>query len=350
MVGIASIAGLGKEEEYSNAFNDLDCFIYYYPSMRQSSLSLADMLKMEVTMAQTRRDCGRPTYLYLQAVAQDWYGKILALNSVPSIANAYPDGQLTRLWIHYALASGANGYIFFNAVGLSGPRSMERIPAVAQGILEMRPLSHSMPKLLKGTFLTRANGNVYGTKLQSSAYDLYFFFHSDWRTVYHPATASVPIAVKDLVDTSAYQSLYQYSVLGPTAVTGESMVDVPEDRSLVLIAFKGAADLTPFTLTSFQLEQYASILDKRVAGLTTNMNAVGAGQLPVAPSGFESTKDKITKLLAYIDTLNELKRTVWLTKMPDTPTDGDIMTDMYLNGLLTEPYPIGPVNFYYTGP
>jgi hypothetical protein len=30
--------------------------------------------------------------------------------------------------------------------------------------------------------------------------------------------------------------------------------------------------------------------------------------------------------------------------------DGNIMNDVYINGLLTEPFPIGPINFYHNEP
>jgi hypothetical protein len=350
MVGIESLSGdKGNEEVVSQNFNTYEGFIYYYPLMRRGGMSLAHMLEIQKEIAEDRRQAGRSTYLDVQAVWQDWYAQIIKLNEVDSRALLYPDGQVLRMLIHYAVATGANGYRLYSADEVSGDdeSDVERLPAAAQATLEMKPLRWVMSQAIKKAEFFSLSDGSYGTLIRTPTVDVYFIFYADQNSYYHPSIASLQSSVSAVMNVNAYQSVRQYSPMTLKNVTAADALTIRQDEALVLIGLKEGGSEALFELSAEDKQSLATILDQRVGALRVNLQIMGVSALPAVPSGFSNLEERLTKLLAHLDTLNETKRNAWLARLSDLPTDGQILNSMYLNGLLNNPYPVGAINFYY---
>ena len=243
MIGLISISSSwqGKEAEIIERFNSYDMFLYYYPLMRQTSLSLSEMLRMQTEIADgRRRQYGRSTFIFSQAVFQEWYAAIVDLNGLQAeeqtTAYRYPDGQVVRMLIQYAIATGADGFFLYSSTGLSdrSDDSNERIWAASQAILESKPLLPVLENVNQATFL-RGPQEIFGTQLETPSYGLYFFFKTDSYSQYHPSTAAQPVKIKDLKLKRKFKYLYEYSLNGLKLINNESSVTIPQDHAMILI-------------------------------------------------------------------------------------------------------------------
>jgi hypothetical protein len=350
MVGIVTLSDyVGEEEVVSQNFNAYEGFVYYYPLMRRGGMSLAQMLEMQTEIADNRRQAGRSTYLGVQAIGQDWYAQIIKLNEVDSRALQYPDGQVLRMLIHYAMATGANGYRLYSAYGVSGDdeSDVERLPAAAQATLEMKPFRWVMSQATKKAEFFSLSDGSYGTAVRTPTVDVYFIFYADQNSYYHPSIASLQSTVSAVIDVNAYQTVRQYSPVVLKSVTAADALTIRQDETLVLIGLKDGGSEALFELSPEDKQSLATILDQRVGALRVNLQNMGVSALPAVPSGFSNLEERLTKLLAHLDTLNEAKRNAWLARLSGLPTDGETLNSLYRDGLLNNPYPVGAINFYY---
>jgi hypothetical protein len=244
--------------------------------------------------------------------------------------------------IYYAIATGGNGYFLYNDESMSGEYSRERLLASAQAILETRPLYEILSNAQNVEFFKKEN--FYGTKVKSGLYDIIFVFNSDEVSYYHPTTKQIQAKLNDIVDISAYKTIYQYSPIKMARILDK--VDIPQDHALILIASKNKMNTEIFQLNRTDLILYAEILQSRSKKLSGNIEKVG-----VSPSPFKTdaknVKERITALLIYIDNLNELKREAWIKRSGKLPVDGDKINNLYWKRLLFMPFKGEIFNYYY---
>ena len=306
-------------------YEDLDVFVYYYPLMR-TQISLREMLKTQVSQRNKQKSAkGNNFYLFIQAHPQLWYRKVIETAGAGEDALLYPDGQVVRMTVYYAVATGCNGFFLYDWRGLSEKESKERLYAAAQTILETRPLYQSV-SYAQGVEFFQKSGDIYGTVVSGSSYDIIFAFTGDVRTLYHPSTKPLQVTMKDLINVSKYKSVYIYSPAG--SIPAGDKVEVPQDKALILIAFKDKADIANFTLDANKVNLYLQILQTRAEILARNMEKKGI-TVPSFKVGSDEPKGKIMSLLNYIDNLNEIKRASWIKKSGNLPMDGDELNNRY---------------------
>jgi hypothetical protein len=330
----------GKE---IGCFPDYDVLFYYYPLMRRQA-SLADMLKDQVA---TLKQSGFDDYLFVQAHQQFWYKDLIKSAHAHQDSYLYPDGQAVRMLIYYAIATGCKGYFLYDSEAMSGETSRERVLGAAQAIFETHALYPVLARAQSAEFFQRGNG-VYGTRVLTPSYDLVFVFYGDAKTNYHPSTQPLKVALRELIDTGKYLSVYRYSPVG--CVPASDKLDVPQDHALILIGMKNKENLDTLKLDSSRMKAYAHLLEARAEKLAANLKTRGAfaaSGLKQTPAGLE---EKIQALLAYIDQMNELKRDAWWRNAGKMPLDGEILNAaQWGRGMAqqTKPGKDDLFNFYY---
>jgi hypothetical protein len=320
-----------------------DILKYHYPLMR-NDLRLSDILKNQVKIGNDLHSINRKLYIGTQAHPQLWYREIIKLGNMNERSLLYPDGQVVRMLIYYAMATGADGYFLYNHKGLSGPWSIERLEGAAQAILETRPLTQSLSSSTGAEFFQKTP-NVFGTKIRGEIYDLLFIYNADLTAHYHPTTIPLRMNLNDIIDPKSYKAIYKYSPLGSIPVTGA--IDIPQDHALILIAFRDRVNIEPFQLSPSALGLYAEILQSRADKLSANLKIMGMDIPPLMINSITLT-EKINRIIRYIDKLNEMKRDEWL-KISDNkvPMDGDTLNRLFFKKELTKPDKKAFYNFYY---
>lgn len=342
-VGLISLRRhIGEEQSTIDCFKDYNVFTYYYPLMRRSELSLPKMLEMQSIMNMQLKRYNRKALVFVQTHQQFWYKKVIKLGKVNENALLYPDGQVVRMLIYYAIATGGNGYFLYNYESLSGEYSRERLLASAQTILEAHPLYKILPDAQDVEFFQR--GNIYGTKVKVSPYEIIFLFNSDEKSYHHPTTKQIQVKLSDIMAISTYKSIYKYSPIEMVPVIDK--VDIPQDHPLILIASKDKISTKLFQLNRADLNLYAEILQLRSKKLAENIEKVEA---PLSPfkTDAKNVKEKIAALLIYIDNLNEIKREAWIKRSGKLPVDGDKINNLYWKRLLFIPVTGEIFNYYY---
>lgn len=345
LVGLISLHEWKGKLNKVDRFKDYHVCTYYYPLMRCSELSLPEMVKMQVSVQTSMRKYGRKTFVFAQTHPQFWYKEIIKLGNINKNALLYPDGQVARMLIYYAIATGSNGYFIYDWKSMSGESSKERLFAAAQAITETRPLYQNLSHSQGVEFFQRTN-NIYGTIVKGTLYDIIFVFNSDIKTHYHPTVKSIQVGLQDVINMKKYKSVYKYSPLGITQAG--DMVDVPQDHALILIAFenKDKANTEISKLNTANLDLYLKILQSRAEKLSQNIAKFGIAVPPLkVVSG--DLRGKINSVLQYIDNLNEVKRHVWMMKATKFPIDGDIINTMYWKKKLNKAVKGETFNFYY---
>jgi hypothetical protein len=322
-------------------YPDYDVFFYHYPLMRRQ-VSLSDMLGDQVA---TLRKAGFNGYLFVQAHQQFWYKDAIKSARADRDSYLYPDGQVVRMLIYYAMATGCKGYFLYDWEAMTGGASQERMLAAAQTILETRALYPALSKAGKVEFFKKGS-DVYGTVVETPGHDLVFAFSGDAKTNYHPSIQSVKVELKDLIGSRKYQSVYRYSPLGCTPV-GEKL-EVPQDHALILIGLKNKQNLDELKMDTGALKTYARLLEARSEKLASNLKLRGLAAPALKQSGSE-LETRIPALLTYIDQLNELKRDAWWTKAGKMPLDGDVLNDLQWGRSAQQVRPTNgdSFNFYY---
>lgn len=318
-----------------------DIFIYHYPLMRRG-ISLAKMLKDQVRNVNLVHSKGNKLYLFVQTHPQFWYQEIVKLGGISKKALLYPDGQLVRMLIYYAVSTGADGFFLYNGKSLSGEDSKERLLGSAQAILEIRPLTQSVLSSKDIDFFKK--DNIYGTIIRGDSHDIIFVFNSDIKSHYHPSVKPVQVKLNSIINIVKYKSVYKYSPLGSIPIFNK--VEVPQDHALILTAFKGKVNIDTFKLDMKDLKLYSEILQSRAKKLSQNMGKRGVS-VPEFKTDTKDLKEEIYALLSYIDNLNETKRDLWIKKSGRLPIDGDILNNMYWEKTLKQPVKGEVFNFYY---
>jgi hypothetical protein len=323
-------------------YSNDDIFIYHYPLMRRK-IGLGEMLKDQVKEVSKVQSQGQNMYIFVQTHPQFWYQEIINQGGADKKALLYPDGQTTRMLVHYAVATGAHGYFLYNNRSLSGDESRERSIGSAQAILETRGLYDAILKAQGIDFFKKGN-DIYGTVIKGPSYDIIFAFSSDVKTYYHPTAKPIQIDLKDLIQTKKYKSVHQYFPYGSSPAGNK--VDVPQDHALILIALKDNGNISSLELDSGGLKLYSDLLKARSERLAQNMKAMGAS-VPEFKENAKNMKDQIVSLLAYIDSLNEMKRDIWWKKAGKLSTDGDTFNALYWKKEPIKPAKGDIFNFYY---
>lgn len=302
-----------------------DILKYHYPLMRRQT-SLPEMLRKQVEIANYLHTTNRRLYLCPQSHPQMWYLETIKLSNISEKAKLYPDGQVVRMLIYYALATDADGYFLYDHKALSGQWSRERLLGAAQGIIETQPLVRLLARSTGAEFF-HLRDRVFGTKIASPDCDVYFVFHADSYTHHHPTTNTIRQDLHNIIPGKTYKAVYEYSPLGLRRVAGP--LEIPQDHALILIGLKNNVTLTPLKLGSQALESYAQILQARADQLAANLTLLGLS-IPPRKDGHGSVTGRIASLVKYLDTLNELKRTAWLQASANRlPMDGDILNQLF---------------------
>jgi hypothetical protein len=329
-------------------------FVYHYPLMRRE-VSLPEMLKLHVHQRNKHKASGgNGFFIFAEDHLQQWYEKLIEVNRAGPEARLYPDGQAVRMMLHYAVATGADGYVLFYYKGLEGEDSRERVLATAQAMIETRGLYGAMLDAKKVSFFQRAG--AYGTVVEGTSHDIIFAFKGDEKTHYHPSTKPGEVGLDDLIDVRKYGSVSEYSVLG--SKPARKKLEVPEDHALILIAAKGGKGLLQFPgwgrngVEKFEagaetLALYRKILAERAVVLAGNMEKMGFDKLPSLKTGEKDIKGEIAGLLEHIDRLNEMKREAWLARSGKLPMDGDELNRMFWGKEFKGPAKGDVFNFYY---
>jgi|WetSurMetagenome_2_1015567.scaffolds.fasta_scaffold106696_1 hypothetical protein len=334
--------------------DDLNLSTYYYPLMcRSFGLDLMLQIQVEARNSMHSKHEGK-AYTYVEAHQQDWYRKALDLSG-SQYGSLYPDGQVVRMLLYYALASGSDGFFLYR--GDTFDSSEEKTQGIIQTLFETKPLRSKIANDIQSVeFFSKDPGKLFKTFLKGQTYDLIFVFASDnGTTYYHPTTRPQKMRLDQLVGMKyrGYQSIYAYSPLGLQVLTQLSKVYITQDQPLILVGFKGDADLQAFALSEEDLQSYLGILKARAAELRANIQKLYAGTLPMEVVLSGDLKQDCTNLLSYIASLDEVKRGAWLARSPEFPIDGDIMDRAFYRkgGISGEEYKgliEGQVfNFYY---
>lgn len=345
LVGLISLKEWKGKLNQVDRFKDYHVCTYYYPLMRCSELSLPEMLRMQVFVNTVMKKYNRKTFAFVQTHQQFWYKEIVKLGNINKDAFLYPDGQLVRMMIYYAIATGNNGYFIYDWESMSGEVSEERLLAAAQTIAETRPLYQHLSHSQGVEFFQKTN-NIYGTIVRGTSCDIIFVFNSDIKSYYHPTVKPIRIGLQEVINVKKYKSVYKYSPVGMTPAGDK--VDVPQDHALILIAFgdKDKANTEISKLNTVDLDLYLKILQSRAGKLSQNIARFGITVPPLkVVSG--DLGEKINSVLQYIDNLNEVKRSVWIMKATKLPIDGDILNTMYWKKKLNKAVRGEIFNFYY---
>jgi hypothetical protein len=338
MVGL--LAGL-------DCYSDYDVFVYHYPLMRRG-LSLRDMLKEQVHKVSIAHSNGQRIFFHVQTHPQIWYKKRMELNKVAQEALLYPDGQAVRMLFYYGLATGGDGLNLYNWQSLSGKYSGERVSGIIQALLESKPLRKAIAGSSGIEFLS-GPGNVYGSIVKRSAFDIFFIFTGDDSTVYHPSTNTVSIELKSIAELRRYKSVYLYSPTGMEQA--KDSVQVAQDHPLVLIGFKDASDLNRFKFESHELDAYLEALTTRASLLAQNLKTCGVLNLPPLPNvegeGKHDVSGRISATLSYISRLDAIKRESWQKRSPAHPTDGDLLNEAVWKKRMVRANNVDIFNFYW---
>lgn len=336
-ITINPIVGLMKGKSIT-CFPEYSTTFYHYPLLRRE-VSLSEMLKQQV---ETVKKTDKKVFIYPQTHQQFWYKKMVKLCGMDNKALLYPDGQVVRMLIYYAIATGSNGYFLYNNQSLNGEISEERFLGAAQAVLETRPLCRAISNQRGVEFFKKAE--VYGTVIKGDSYDIIFAFTGDVKSLYHPSIKTTQIELNELINKANYTSIYQYS---PIIITPAlKLIKVPQDHALVLIAFKDKEDIKPFTLNNSESMLYLQILQYRAKKLAQNIAMIDRTS-PAIPDHQSNTFREENRILNYIDNLNEIKRNEWMKRATKLPIDGDILNRMYWKGKLKKPIRGQVFNFYY---
>jgi hypothetical protein len=339
---------LGVKRGIVGVLQGLECYPeedilkYHYPLMRRK-MTLSEMLLKQVGMAHDIHASNRKLYICPQAHLQLWYLETIKNSNMSDRAKLYPDGQVTRMLIYYALATNADGYFLYDYKGLSGEWARERLLGAAQAILETKPLTRGLAKATDGAFFQKAG--VFGTKISGADYDLFFVFNADYLTHYHPTTNNVKVNLNDVVTPKTYKAVYKYSPLGSKPVTGT--MEIPQDHALILVGFKDSPVVESLKLDAASLALYAEILQARADKLSANLTFMGMSVPRLKMLSSPQTAG-IESILKYIDELNELKRNDWLKRTAgQLPLDGDVPNRLYWKRLPLIAQKNQLFNFYY---
>ena len=332
---------------------DANLMTYYYPLMRRW-VGFDGILRAQLQASNKihTNDTGG-AYVVTQAHRQDWYrGATEIADWLTGKPSLYPDGQVVRMLFYYALATGADGYLFYDAGGgsLSGEIGEERTRAIAQTLLETKPLRNKIGTELKlGQYVERETGKVFGTILKGDAYDLIFFFSADQLTALtHPSTQTVKKPLWQLINAKArgYKKVYEYTPFGLTPRSATARVRLTQEKPLILVGVKSEIDQASFALSEDDRVKYRDNLSARAMVLKNNMQGYTNDPLPDVPSPADNVAQDCAAYLTYIQGLDELKRTEWLAL--GLPIDGDILLVLDSMGLLTGKMLEGQVlNFYF---
>ncbi len=320
-----------------------DILKYHYPLMRRQT-SLPEMLRSQVGIANYLHTTNRKLYICPQSHPQMWYLETIKLSNISEKAKLYPDGQVVRMLIYYALATDADGYFLYDQKALSGEWSRERLLGAAQGIIETQPLVRILSRSTGAEFFHRSD-RIFGTKITTPDCDVYFVFHADSYTHHHPTTDTIKQDLQNIIQGKTYKTVYEYHPMGLRRVTGP--LEIPQDHALILVCVKNSLNTAQLQLGSHALESYAQILQARADKLAANLTLLGLN-IPPRQDGHGSVTGRIANLVKYIDTLNELKRNAWLQASANRlPMDGDILNQLFWKKkpLPSQRYQL--FNFYY---
>lgn len=317
-----------------------DILSYHYPMMRRE-VSLAEMLKRQVQRTLDVRAGGRrKAYFFVQTHAQFWYREVIKMSGVGPDALLYPDGQIVRMLVDYAIATGSNGYVLYDRTSLAGEHSAERVLGAAQAILETKPLYPLLEAARQTEYFQRAGR--HGTIVRGDVYDVIFVFAADARTHHHPSTKPRAIRLGDVLDARSYRAIYQFSPDGLAPATDQ--MNLSEHRALVLVGSR-RADGKP-VLDRVNHELYRKVLQQRAEVLRRNLVRLGLSA-PAVPAVEGDATRGTAQLLAYIDRLDEMKREQWERGATRQPIDGETLNKRYWRKQLAGSWPDEAFNFYY---
>jgi hypothetical protein len=356
-VGLMDIANVGRNTLLSLVdlyASENNVSVYHYPLMRRT-VELSRMLKTQLQASiKVKSQYPWGIHTEVQTHPQDWYWAATKLKG-SEVCNPllYPDGQASMMLIYYAIAAGTDGFFVYNGHNsLEGKMGSERTLAIAQALLETKPLrSLVVSEPRSSEYVEIVPGKLYGSVLAGSQCDLIFFFSSDKKTVYyHPSTAGIEKPLSALLDVKArgYKQVYEYSPLGAVARSETENLLLSQEKPLVLLGVRGEIDPALLDLTKADMKKYLAVLKSRSVVLKSNIGLCCSNSLPEQP---EPTGDLIQDCLnhlSYIRQLDEVKRNAWLARSPALPTNGEILKKAYGSGSLTKEMLEGQVlNFYW---
>jgi hypothetical protein len=327
---------------------------YYYPLMRRDNpLDKQLQAQLEVNnKIHSQYESG--AYASIQTHSQRWYleaGKLAGwLTGCP---NLYPDGQVVLMLFYYALASGADGYFFYDGTSnfMGTETGQERAQAIAQGLLETKQLRAKIGMEVKMAELIQIKkGKIFGSILKGTGYDLIFLFNSDKSTAYtHPSTEVIAKNLGQLIDAKfrGYHKVYKWTPFELFPLSKHLPVSISQEKPTILLGTKDQyIDLHSFLMGDEDIVSYRDALMKRAALLRGNMQKYLSATLDNPPHYTDYAKSDCNNYLSYISALDELKRNEWLAH--GLPVNGDRLKDAEWKGKLTEDMIQGQVlNFYF---